>query len=168
MRTLWGELAWQLGDDASLGAALVGLQQARMLRGAFHEIDAHAVEIAEVASRVADSVIANWGRLMAAVADLHRGRLVQARLQLAELANGVGCARQVSRESDGPSFPYGPLLFSNLAVTEWLVGHPDAAGGSRPVPRQIPPDARSSQASSVRHSAMVCNGDYRPSTSFMP
>ena len=121
------ELARQLGDDASLGAALVGLQQARMLRGAFHEIDAHAVEIAEVASRGADSVVANWGRLMAAVADLHRGRLVQARLQLAELANGVGCARQVSRESDGPSFPYGPLLFSNLAVTEWLVGHPDAA-----------------------------------------
>jgi tetratricopeptide (TPR) repeat protein len=29
--------------------------------------------------------------------------------------------------SDSPSFPYGPLLFSNLAQVEWLVGRPDAA-----------------------------------------
>jgi tetratricopeptide (TPR) repeat protein len=28
---------------------------------------------------------------------------------------------------DGPSFPYAPLLLSNLAQVEWLVGRPDAA-----------------------------------------
>ncbi|HEY2736276.1 MAG TPA: AAA family ATPase, partial [Polyangiales bacterium] len=121
------ELARELGDDASLGAALVGLQQSRMLRGALREIDTHAVELAAVAARISDPVIGNWGTLMAAAATLHRGRPVDARRQLADVAHSIGRVSSVTPGSDGPSFPYGPLLFSNLAVAEWLVGRPDAA-----------------------------------------
>jgi DNA-binding winged helix-turn-helix (wHTH) protein len=121
------ELARELRDDASLGAALVGLQQARMLRGAFREIEAHVVELAEVSTRISDPVIGNWGTLMAAAAKLHRGHPVDARRQLADVANSIGRAPSVAPGSDAPSFPYGPLLFSNLAVAEWLIGRPDAA-----------------------------------------
>ncbi len=121
------ELARELRDDASLGAALVGLQQSRMLRGAFREIDAHVLELAEVATRIDDPVIGNWGTLMAAAAALHRGHPVDARRQLADVAHSIGRVSSVTPGSDGPSFPYRPLLFSNLAVAEWLVGRPDAA-----------------------------------------
>jgi len=62
--TRTAELARRLGDAASLGAALVGLQQCRMLRGDVREIDAHAAEVSEVADRVGDPEVANWGRLM--------------------------------------------------------------------------------------------------------
>ena len=121
------ELARSLDDDLSLGAALVGLQQCRMLQGALREIDAHAAEVEDVATRISDPVIANWGRLMAAVAALHRGRLVDARNALASGATGVREHVASTSGAEGPSFPYGPLLFSNLATAEWLVGHPDAA-----------------------------------------
>src|SRR5260221_4971687 len=120
------ELARRLGDTASLGAALVGLQQCRMLRGDVREIDAHAAEVSEVAARVGDRVVANWGRLMASAGALHQGRLLEAESGLAE---GVASATVTTSpsSSDSPSFPYGPLLFSNLAQVEWLVGRPDAA-----------------------------------------
>ena len=120
------ELARSVGDDLSLGAALVGLQQCRMLQGALREIDAHAAEVEDVAARISDPVIANWGRLMAAVAALHRGRLVEARQALAS-GTGVGAHSGSTSTAEGPSFPYGPLLFSNLATADWLVGRPDAA-----------------------------------------
>lgn len=45
----------------------------------------------------------------------------------AEGAASATAAAPPSSSSDGPSFPYGPLLFSNLAQVEWLVGRPDAA-----------------------------------------
>ncbi len=118
------ELAKTLGADAIQGAALVGLQQARMLRGALREIDDHAAEVRQLATRIDDPQIADWGTLMAAAAALHRGRIVEARRQLRETADGRN--RRVA-PSDGPSFPYGPLLFSNLALAEWLAGYPDAA-----------------------------------------
>ncbi len=120
------ELARRVGDAASLGAALVGLQQCRMLRGDVREIDAHAAEVSEVAARVGDPEVANWGRLMASASALHQGRLLEAASGLTE---GVASATLTapSPSSDGPSFPYGPLLFSNLAQVEWLVGRPDAA-----------------------------------------
>ena len=121
------ELARELGDDAILGAALVGLQQARMLRGALREIDEHAAEVRETAGRIADPQIANWGNLMAAAAALHRGRVVEARQQFGQSAAALDRRRLYALPSEGPSFPYGPLLFSNLALAEWLVGNPDAA-----------------------------------------
>ncbi len=106
------ELARRLGDTASLGAALVGLQQCRMLRGDVRGIDAHAAEVSEVAGRIGDPVVANWGRLMASAGALHQGRLLEAERGLAE---GVASAT------------VNTLLFSNLAQVEWLVGRPDAA-----------------------------------------
>ena len=120
------ELARRVGDAASLGAALVGPQQCRMLRGDVREIDAHAAEVSEVADRVGDPEVANWGRLMASASALHQGRLLEAATGLTE---GVASATLTapSPSSDGPSFPYGPLLFSNLAQVDWLVGRPDAA-----------------------------------------
>ena len=120
------ELARRLGDTASLGAALVGLQQCRMLRGDVREIDAHAAEVREVAARVGDPVVANWGRLMASAGALHQGRLLEAESGLAEGVSSATVTTSPS-SSDSPSFPYGPLLFSNLAQVEWLVGRPDAA-----------------------------------------
>jgi tetratricopeptide (TPR) repeat protein len=97
-----------------------------MLRGDVREIDAHAAEVSEVADRVGDPEVANWGRLMASASALHQGRLLEAASGLTE---GVASATLTapSPSSDGPSFPYGPLLFSNLAQVEWLVGRPDAA-----------------------------------------
>jgi DNA-binding winged helix-turn-helix (wHTH) protein/tetratricopeptide (TPR) repeat protein len=120
------ELARRLGDTASLGAALVGLQQCRMMGGGVREIDVHAAEVSEVAGRVGDSMLANWGRLMASAGALHQGRLLEAERGLSE---GIASATVTTPPSsfDGPSFPYGPLLFSNLAQVEWLVGRPDAA-----------------------------------------
>jgi predicted negative regulator of RcsB-dependent stress response len=121
------ELAKQLGADAIQGAALVGLQQARMLRGALREIDDHAAEVRQLATRIDDPQIAAWGTLMAAAAALHRGRIVEARRQLRENAVALDGRNRRVAPSDGPSFPYGPLLFSNLALAEWLAGYPDAA-----------------------------------------
>jgi tetratricopeptide (TPR) repeat protein len=120
------ELARRLGDTASLGAALVGLQQCRMLRGDVREIDTHAAEVSEVADRVGDPMLTNWGRLMASAGALHQGRLLEAERGLSE---GVAWATVTEPvpSFDGPSFPYAPLLFSNLAQVEWLVGCPDAA-----------------------------------------
>jgi predicted negative regulator of RcsB-dependent stress response len=98
-----------------------------MLRGALREIDDHAAEVRQLASRIDDPQIADWGNLMAAAAALHRGRIVEAQRQLRESAVTLDGRNQRAAASDGPSFPYGPLLFSNLALAEWLAGYPDAA-----------------------------------------
>jgi hypothetical protein len=64
---------------------------------------------------------------MAAASAMHRGRLVEAQRVLADSAKSARDPAASPSASDGPSLPYGPLLFSNLAIAEWLVGRSDSA-----------------------------------------
>jgi len=114
--------ARQLGDDPAW-ALRCRLQQARMLRGAFTRstrTSGRDRRRSPVASQI--SVIANWKAHGSGCRSPSRP-LVQALLQLAGTRKRSQVAPSKSRGNPtGPSFPYGPLLFSNLAVTEWLVG----------------------------------------------
>jgi DNA-binding winged helix-turn-helix (wHTH) protein/tetratricopeptide (TPR) repeat protein len=120
-------LARRLHDDRSLASALIGLQQCRMMQGSVREVEEHAGELEEVTRRLGDPAVASWGLLMSSAATLFRGHLEPAHSALADGARRVHEAAATSPQPEAVSFPYAPLMFSNLALAEWLLGRPDTA-----------------------------------------
>ena len=116
-------LATELRDDDRLCAALVGRQRLKMTHGDLRAAGAHASALLDVAKRVKDPGLRLIALHEAAIVDVPRGRLREAKGALDKIA--------ATRLAGEPLAASGPATssFGPLSVLTWLVGNPEQALG---------------------------------------
>ncbi len=117
------ELAARLGDQASLGRALICLEMMLMARGDLRGATEHARALVPVFDHVSDVALRILARQVEATTVLLRGQFEDAR----RLLGGLGVFRAIEEKTEIEAAGSHLLAFSIGFFALWLTGEPDRA-----------------------------------------